>query len=91
MIESLSPNTPREVPRIEDRRVLNGTIWRPRTGAPSGGGFKGCDAEIQDIDSSCRHFMMQETPHSGRDWGAVGSAELGAQMCIGTPIDYKVL
>jgi transposase len=33
VIEPLLPNKPRGVPRVDDRRVLNG-IWRLRTGAP---------------------------------------------------------
>jgi putative transposase len=28
------PNKPRGVARVDDRRVLNGIFWRPRTGAP---------------------------------------------------------
>ena len=28
------PNKPRGVPRVDDRRVLNGIFWRLRTGAP---------------------------------------------------------
>lgn len=34
VIEPLLPNKPRGVPRVDDRRVLNGTFWRLRTGAP---------------------------------------------------------
>src|SRR4029077_16000189 len=28
------PNKPRGVPRVDDRRVLNGIFWAPRSGAP---------------------------------------------------------
>ena len=28
------PNKPRGVPRVDDRRVLNGILWRFRTGSP---------------------------------------------------------
>lgn len=28
IIESLLPNKPRGVPRVDDRRVLNGILWR---------------------------------------------------------------
>jgi transposase len=33
-IEPLLPNKPRGVPRVNDRRVLNGILWRFRTGSP---------------------------------------------------------
>jgi len=34
IIEPLLPNKPRGVPRVDDRRVLNGIFWRLRTGSP---------------------------------------------------------
>lgn len=34
IIQPLLPNKPRGVPRVYDRRVLNGILWRFRTGAP---------------------------------------------------------
>ncbi len=34
MIQPLLPNKPRGVPRVDDRRVLNGIFWVLRTGAP---------------------------------------------------------
>lgn len=34
VIDPLLPNKPRGVPRVDDRRVLNGIFWRLRTGAP---------------------------------------------------------
>lgn len=34
VIEPSLPNKPRGVPRVDDRRVLNGIFWRLRTGAP---------------------------------------------------------
>lgn len=34
IIEPLLPNKPRGVPRADDRRVLNGILWRFRTGSP---------------------------------------------------------
>jgi transposase len=33
-IEPLLPNKPRRVPRVDDRRVLNGIFWVLRSGAP---------------------------------------------------------
>lgn len=32
IIEPLLPNKPRGVPRVNDRRVLTGILWRFRTG-----------------------------------------------------------
>ncbi len=34
LIAPLLPNKPRGVPRVEDRRVLNGIFWTLRTGSP---------------------------------------------------------
>jgi transposase len=34
VIEPLLPNKPRGVPRVDDRRVINGILWRFRTGSP---------------------------------------------------------
>ena len=34
VIEPLLPTKVRGVPRVDDRRVLNGIFWRLRTGAP---------------------------------------------------------
>jgi len=34
IIAPLLPNKPRGVPRVDDRRVLNGILWRFRTGSP---------------------------------------------------------
>src|SRR5271168_170866 len=34
IIGPLLPNKPRGVPRVDDRRVLNGIYWRLRTGSP---------------------------------------------------------
>jgi transposase len=34
IIEPLLPNKPRGVPRVYNRRVLNGILWRFRTGSP---------------------------------------------------------
>jgi transposase len=36
IIEPLLPNKSRGVPRVNDRRVLNGILWRFRTGSPWG-------------------------------------------------------
>lgn len=34
IIAPLLPNKPRGVARVDDRRVINGILWRFRTGAP---------------------------------------------------------
>jgi hypothetical protein len=34
VIEPLLPNKPRGVARVDDRRVINGILWRFRTGSP---------------------------------------------------------
>ena len=34
VIEPILPNKPRGVPRVDDRRVLNGIFWVLRSGAP---------------------------------------------------------
>ena len=34
VIKPLLPNKPRGVPRVDDRRVLNGILWILRTGSP---------------------------------------------------------
>ena len=34
VIEPLLPNRPRGVPRVDDRRVIDGILWRFRTGSP---------------------------------------------------------
>lgn len=34
VIEPLLPNKPRGVPRVDDRRVLNGVFWVLRSGSP---------------------------------------------------------
>ena len=36
IIQPLLPNKPRGVPRVDDRRVLNGILWRFRTGSRRG-------------------------------------------------------
>lgn len=36
IIEPLLPSKPRGVPRVDDRKVLNGIYWRLRTGFASG-------------------------------------------------------
>ena len=40
VIEPLLPNKPRGVPRVDDRRVLNGIFWVLRSGARAVRGWK---------------------------------------------------
>ena len=43
VIKPMLPNKPRVVPRVNDRRVLNGAFWVLRSGAPwrgSAGGVR---------------------------------------------------
>ena len=40
-IRPMLPNKPRGVPRVNDRRVLNGISWGLRSGAPSQCGVAG--------------------------------------------------
>ena len=34
ILSPLLPNKPRGVPRVDDRRVINGILWRFRSGTP---------------------------------------------------------
>ena len=34
VIKPMLPNKPRGIPRVDDRRVLNGIFWVLRSGAP---------------------------------------------------------
>jgi len=44
VIEPLLPNKPRRVPRVHDRRVLNGIFWVLRSGAP----IRACWADLPE-------------------------------------------
>ena len=35
VIKPMLPNKPRGIPRVDDRRILNGIFWVLRSGAPS--------------------------------------------------------
>src|ERR1700682_2196263 len=47
-IRSLHPNKPRGIPRVDDRRVLNGIFWVLRSGAP-----------WRDLRGSVWHHLLQ--------------------------------
>jgi transposase len=64
-IRSFLPNKPRGIPRVDDRRVLNGIFWVLRSGAPwrdlpEAYGPRTCPSR----KSYPRIAMMQ----SGQDW-----------------------
>ena len=53
VIEPLLPNKPRGVPRVDDRRVLNGIFWVLRTGAPWRGPAEGIWPADDVLQSLC--------------------------------------
>ena len=61
VIQPLLPNKPRGVPRVDDRRVLNGIFWRLRTGAPW--------ADIPERCGPYTTFVNRLTAGGGRAFG----------------------
>lgn len=59
VIQPLLANKPRGVPRVDDRRVLNGIFWVLRTGAP----WRALPAEFGPRTTCYNHFWRQP-PHS---------------------------
>jgi transposase len=53
MIEPLLPNKPRGVPRVDDRRVLNGIFWVLRSGAP----WRGLPERYGPRTTCCNRFV----------------------------------
>ncbi len=55
-IEPMLPNKPRGVPRVNNRRALNGIFWVLRSGAPwranDGDASRGCPTETRHVHSS---------------------------------------
>lgn len=71
IIEPLLPNKPRGVPRVDDRRVLNGICWRLRTGSPW--------ADIPERYGPCTTLVRPAATASsdGRGWASgTGSSTL---------------
>jgi transposase len=70
IIAPLLPNKPRGVPRVDDRRVLNGIYWRLRTGSPWAdiperyGPSTTCYNRL-DPGSSARREYKKTEPHEG--------------------------
>ncbi|WP_085033286.1 transposase [Ensifer aridi] len=53
ILSPLLPTKPRDVPRVYDRRVLNGIHWRFRTGSPLGGN----PGPLRSIDNPYNRFV----------------------------------
>jgi transposase len=53
VIGPLLPNKPRGVPRVDDRRVLNGIFWVLRTGAP----WRALPKEFGPSTTCCNRFV----------------------------------
>src|SRR5437763_1999872 len=53
VIAPLLPNKPRGVPRVDDRRVLNGIFWVLRTGAP----WRALPNEFGPRTTCCNRFV----------------------------------
>jgi len=55
-IKPMLPNKPRGVPRVNDRRVLNGIFWVLRSGAPvarsAAGAFMSTRASSDELSAS---------------------------------------
>jgi transposase len=58
-IKPMLPNKPRGVPRVKDRRVLNGIFWVLRSGAPwrdlleAFGPYTTCDTASSAVAGRC--------------------------------------
>ena len=61
VIAPLLPNKPRGVPRVDDRRVLNGIFWRLRTGADG----PAIGAREPDDRRPIDQFARDPSPRSG--------------------------
>ena len=60
IIEPLLPNKPRGVPRMDDRKVLNGIFWRLRAGTPW--------AEFRNVMAHPRPATTASS--AGGNWGS---------------------
>jgi transposase len=59
VIKPMLPNKPRGIPRVDDRRILNGIFWVLRSGAP-----------WRDLPDgyACRQPGRQELQHHSSGW-----------------------
>ena len=77
VIEPLLPNKPRGVPRVDDRRVLNGIFWVLRSGAPWR------DLRMMDAITAAHHGDIQMIDSTSvRAHQQAATARRGAQTQI---------
>jgi transposase len=77
VIRPILPNKPRGIPRVDDRRILNGIFWVLRSGAPwrdlpdSYGPSTTCThlRHLADIDADAAHVTNNATGASGVERG----------------------
>lgn len=65
VIEPLLPNKPRGVPRVDDRRVLNGIFWVLRSGAP----WADLRERYRPKAIRTTHFRLDQGRRLGPDYG----------------------
>jgi hypothetical protein len=61
-IKPMLPNKPRRMPRVNDRRVLNGIFWVLRSGAPSKSRSKLCLCITAHFETLGSVNIMGECP-----------------------------
>ena len=71
IIQPLLPNKPRGVPRVDDRRVLNGILWRFRTGAP----WRDVPERRSETARGCRSAPSVHRPAARRAACSAAAAE----------------
>ena len=66
-IKPMLPNKPRGVPRVNDRRVLNGIFWVLRSGAPPTGQLRAVHHLLQSLRSlATSRRLDQDDERAGR-------------------------
>jgi transposase len=65
VIRPMLPNKPRGIPRVDDRRILNGIFWVLRSGAP----WRDLPDSYGPLQSLC---SLAAGWHLGPDHGCVG-------------------
>jgi len=56
-IKPMLPNKPRGVPRVNDRRVLNGIFWVLRSGAQWRNVLTNIKSDLEELGSSLDHLI----------------------------------